>query len=148
MCDELFLVDEWGGVEPESSDDNDLYGDSEDEESSPPKMSDFDAALQRNQYSTYNITAMESDDAAIADGFHWFSVGTIPMLPTQSKRINSYVCNEYTSYFDTPLSSFLLFVPLRILKFIAGYSNLHVHQAMKASRKMTLLVSTGDTTLH
>ena len=44
MCDALFLVDEEEEGKPESSDDNDSYDVLEDEESSPPKMSDFDAA--------------------------------------------------------------------------------------------------------
>ena len=116
ICDALFLVDEGEEGEPESSNDNDLYDGLEDEKSSPPKMSDFDAASQRNQDNTYNSTEMESDDASISGGFHWLPVGTIPLPHTLSKRRSSYVRNDYTSYFDTPLSSFLSFIPLKILK--------------------------------
>ena len=137
MCYELFLVDEGEKDEPDSSNDDDLYYSLEDEESSLPKMSDFDAASQRNQDITYNSTEMESDNAAIAGGFYWLPVGNIPLPPTLSKHRNSYVRNDYTRYFDTPLSSFLSFVPLKILKSIAGYSNLHAHKEMKASGKMT-----------
>ena len=124
-----------GGGDPESFDEDDPYDGSEYEESYPLKISDFDAASQSNKDITYNSTATESDDSAIAGGFHWLPVGNIPLPPTLSKRIHSYMRNEYTSYFDTLLSSFLLFVPLKILKSIAGYYNLHAHQAMKASVK-------------
>ena len=148
MCDALFLVNEGEEGDPESSGDDDLYDGSEDEESSPPKMSDFDTSSQRNQDSTYNSTEMDSDAAAIAYVFHWLPVGTIPLPSTISKRRNSYVRNEYTSYFDTPLSSFLSFVPLKILKSIAGYPNLHSHQVMKASGKIKLVGRAGHTTLH
>ena len=135
MCDELFLVDDVEEGNPELSNDNDLYAGLKDEESSPPKMSDFDAASKRNQDSTYNSKETKSDDDAIAGGFHWPPVRNIPLPPTLTKLRNSYVHNKYTNYFDALLSSFLSFVPLKILKSIVGYSNLYAHQAMKASGK-------------
>ena len=148
ICDELFLVNEVEEWEPESSEYNNLYDGLEDEELSPQKISDFDLASHRNQDSTYNSTEMDIDDADISDGFHWLPVGTIHMPPTLSKRRDDDVRNEYTSYYDTPLLSFLSFVPLKILKYISGYSDRHAHQAMKASGKITSVERSGHTTLH
>jgi hypothetical protein len=70
----------------------------------------------------------------LEDGYHWSAMGTVdpPFGLSHSKR--SHVREDCTGYFQTPISSFLAFVPVKLFEAFASYSTAYAQEKMAAQQ--------------
>lgn len=67
---------------------------------------------------------------ASQDGYRWSAVGQMGPPPDISKRRETHINPKFTGYFQTPISSFLAFIPLKMFNAFAIYSNKYAHESM------------------
>lgn len=68
--------------------------------------------------------------SATQGGYRWSVLGKMGPPPNLSQRMPSHVDPSKKAYFKTPISSFLSFIPIKIFKAIAVYSNQYAHSVM------------------
>ena len=74
-----------------------------------------------------------------SDRFRWSSEASLRPPSGLSNRRKSCVRPEMASCFNSPLSSFLAFVPPKIFKSIASFSNAYAHRCMEESGKNVIV---------
>jgi hypothetical protein len=68
------------------------------------------------------------------DGYRWSATGTMFPPSNLSHRRPTHVLQQFTGYFQTPVSSLLSFIPLKLFNAFAFYSNAFAHDKMAAER--------------
>jgi hypothetical protein len=84
------------------------------------------------------------------DGYRWSATGTMFPPSSLSHRRPTHVLQQFTGYFQTPVSSLLSFIPLKLFNAFAFYSNAFAYDTMAAKRNDQISGSRwkGDITLQ
>ena len=73
--------------------------------------------------------------------FRWSVMGSLRPPPQLCSRKKSEVKADMTGFFETPLSSFLAFVPIKIFRSMATYSNQYAHLVMDDDEEENMEIS-------
>ena len=155
VCDALLKYDDVDegnpyGSDPEDMNDHTQYwtdNESEDNDDNTNLMK----AFGDNSYSSpYDNDGQTDDMEEEKDGerFHWRTGQSVPLPSTRSQRGVTKVKEQYLHTFATPKKSFLAFVPLRIFKSIAIFSNNYAHSIMEKRRRTSFLDPNGIMIYH
>jgi hypothetical protein len=103
--------------------------------SDPYDSDDFDDpdTDSNDSISSYTISAGRQPPTrgeASQYGYRWSAVGQMGSPPDISKRRDTHINPKFTGYFQTPISSFLAFIPLKMFNAFAIYSNKYAHESM------------------
>ena len=134
--DALLLVEDGEEGIPEDSD-IEVMDDTEESESE--KAGGFHLEDLRKYASGFQSLATEEVEspkpASRTDSFRWSSEATLHPPINLSEKGKSFVKPELTGSFASPLLSFLAFIPSKVFKGIAIYSNAYAHRMIEKSGK-------------